>query len=188
MDHHVEKAAGRTGGYVLCGADRQLPDIRAERENDYTPWLLHPPGDTGVKGLRLAVIAGTSEATDLIAVLPEQDCVTAFAATEYGKTILEGQHCTVRVGRLDADGFRFALRGMDAVIDASHPFAQVVTETVRQVCAELELPYFRLGRQKMTYDYSRVIPGGKQGTGGGLSCGNSRKYPADYRGEYAFLL
>ena len=131
-----------------------------------------------MKGLRLAVIAGTSEATDLIAVLPEQDCVTAFAATEYGKTILEGQHCTVRVGRLDADGFRFALRGMDAVIDASHPFAQVVTETVRQVCAELELPYFRLGRQKMTYE----------GTGGGLSCGNSRKYPADYRGEYAFLL
>ena len=63
----------------------------------------------------------------------------------------------MRVGRLDADGFRFALRGMDAVIDASHPFAQVVTETVRQGCAELELPYFRLGRQKMTYDYSRVI-------------------------------
>ena len=109
-----------------------------------------------MKGLRLAVIAGTSEATDLIAVLPEQDCVTAFAATEYGKTILEGQHCTVRVGRLDADGFRFALRGMDAVIDASHPFAQVVTETVRQVCAELELPYFRLGRQKMTYDYRQI--------------------------------
>ena len=109
-----------------------------------------------MKGLRLAVIAGTSEATDLIAVLPEQDCVTAFAATEYGKTILEGQHCTVRVGRLDADGFRFALRGMDAVIDASHPFAQVVTETVRQVCAELELPYFRLGRQKMTYDFPEI--------------------------------
>ena len=103
-----------------------------------------------MKGLRLAVIAGTSEATDLIATLPEQDSVTAFAATEYGKTILEGQHCMVRVGRLDADGFRFALRGMDAVIDASHPFAQVVTETVRQVCAELELPYFRLGRQKIT--------------------------------------
>lgn len=45
-----------------------------------------------MKGLRLAVIAGTSEATDLIAALPEQDSVTAFAATEYGKTILEGQH------------------------------------------------------------------------------------------------
>ncbi|MFR4475812.1 MAG: precorrin-6A/cobalt-precorrin-6A reductase [Ruminococcus callidus] len=110
-----------------------------------------------MKGLRLAVIAGTSEATDLIAVLPEQDCVTAFAATEYGKTILEGS-----TARCVWDGwmrmaFAFALRGMDAVIDASHPFAQVVTETVRQVCAELELPYFRLGRQKMTYDYSRVI-------------------------------
>ena len=48
-----------------------------------------------MKGLRLAVIAGTSEATDLIAALPEQDSVTAFAATEYGKTILQNWNCRI---------------------------------------------------------------------------------------------
>ena len=101
--------------------------------------------------MKIAVIAGTSEATELIAALPAEDTVTAFAATAYGKEILAGQHCTVHVGRLDTEGFRQALRGMHAVVDASHPFAQEVTKTVRQVCTELQLPYFRLGRQKMTY-------------------------------------
>ena len=94
--------------------------------------------------LKIAVIAGTSEATELIAALPAEDTVTAFAATAYGKEILAGQHCTVHVGRLDTEGFRQALRGMHAVVDASHPFAQEVTKTVRQVCTELQLPYDKL--------------------------------------------
>ena len=92
--------------------------------------------------MKIAVIAGTSEATELIAALPAEDTVTAFAATAYGKEILAGQYCTVHVGRLDTEGFRQALRGMHAVVDASHPFAQEVTKTVRQVCTELQLPYF----------------------------------------------
>lgn len=108
--------------------------------------------------MKIAVIAGTSEATELIAALPAEDTVTAFAATAYGKEILAGQHCTVHVGRLDTEGFRQALRGMHAVVDASHPFAQEVTKTVRQVCTELQLPYFRLGRQKMTYAYDKLVP------------------------------
>ena len=37
------------------------------------------------------------------------------------------------------------------------PFAQEVTKTVRQVCTELQLPYFRLGRQKMTYAYDKLV-------------------------------
>lgn len=35
--------------------------------------------------MKIAVIAGTSEATELIAALPAEDTVTAFAATAYGK-------------------------------------------------------------------------------------------------------
>ena len=93
--------------------------------------------------MKIAVIAGTSEATELIAALPAEDTVTAFAATAYGKEILAGQHCTVHVGRLDKEGFRQAFRGMHAVVDASHPFAQEVTKTVRQ---------------KMTYAYDKLVP------------------------------
>ncbi|MGN1402981.1 MAG: precorrin-6A reductase [Ruminococcus sp.] len=106
---------------------------------------------------RIAVIAGTSEATELIRALPEKYEVTAFTATEYGRTILAEEHCNVHVGRLDKDGFAAGLAYMDAVVDASHPFAVAVTETVRQVCAQQNIPYFRLGRPQLHYDYDRII-------------------------------
>lgn len=110
-----------------------------------------------MKPFSLAVIAGTSEATDLIRMLPESWNITAFAATAYGKTILEGLPCTVQVGRLDAEGFRQALADADAVADASHPFAAEVTRTVRTVCRELKLPYFRLGRPPVQYAYDQIL-------------------------------
>ena len=110
-----------------------------------------------MKPFSLAVIAGTSEATDLIRMLPESWNITAFAATAYGKTILEGLPCTVQVGRLDAEGFRQVLADADAVADASHPFAAEVTRTVRTVCRELKLPYFRLGRPPVQYTYDQIL-------------------------------
>ena len=62
--------------------------------------------------MKIAVIAGTSEATELIAALPAEDTVTAFAATAYGKEILAGQHCTVAgQGRVPAGFPRYACRG-----------------------------------------------------------------------------
>lgn len=106
---------------------------------------------------RIAVIAGTSEATEFIRALPEKYEVTAFTATEYGKTILAEERCNVHVGRLDRDGFAVELAHMDAVVDASHPFAVAVTETVQQVCAQQRIPYFRLGRPQIHYDYNRII-------------------------------
>ena len=110
-----------------------------------------------MKPFSLAVIAGTSEATDLIRMLPESWNITAFAATAYGKTILEGLPCTVQVGRLDAEGVRQALADADAVADASHPFAAEVTRTVRTVCRDLKLPYFRLGRPPVQYAYDQIL-------------------------------
>ena len=80
-----------------------------------------------MKQRKIAVIAGTSDATDWIRSLPETDSVTAFVATPYGKEILAGTNCTVHVGRLDAAGFLEALTGFDEVVDASHPVAVVVT-------------------------------------------------------------
>lgn len=106
---------------------------------------------------RIAVIAGTSEATEFIHALPENYEVTAFAATEYGRMILAKERCAVHVGRLDKGGFAVELAHMDAVVDASHPFAVAVTETVQLVCAQQKIPYFRLGRPQLHYDYDRII-------------------------------
>ena len=52
-----------------------------------------------MKQRKIAVIAGTSDATDWIRSLPETDSVTAFVATPYGKEILAGTNCNVHVGR-----------------------------------------------------------------------------------------
>lgn len=106
---------------------------------------------------RVAVIAGTSEATECIHALSKEYEVTAFVATEYGKTILTEECCIVHVGRLDETGFAAELAHMDAVVDASHPFAVTVTETVCQVCKQLGLPCFRVGRPQLQYDYDRII-------------------------------
>ena len=84
-----------------------------------------------MKPFSLAVIAGTSEATDLIRMLPESWNITAFAATAYGKTILEGLPCTVQVGRLDAEGFRQALA--ELTID----LADIYQEVLQTIRAEL---------------------------------------------------
>lgn len=109
-----------------------------------------------MKKCRVAVIAGTSDATDLIVSLPKSCEVTAFVATPYGKEILNGTNCRVHVGRLDADGFSVALTGFDTVLDASHPFAVVVTETVKSVCQSKQIPYYRIGRQTLQYDYEKL--------------------------------
>ena len=82
--------------------------------------------------------------------------MTAFVATPYGKEILAGTNCTVHVGRLDAAGFAEALTGFDEVVDASHPFAVAVTETVKAVCQAKQIPYTRISRPTLHYDYEKL--------------------------------
>ena len=54
-----------------------------------------------MRKFRLAVIAGTSDATDFISSLADECEITAFTATEYGREILKGIKCEVHCGRLD---------------------------------------------------------------------------------------
>lgn len=107
-------------------------------------------------GKKIAVIAGTSEATDLIVHISDRLQITAFVATPYGKTILESANCTVHVGRLDEKKFHIALSGFDIVVDASHPFAVEVTRNVKTVCEKLHIPYYRIGRPQENYDYDDI--------------------------------
>ncbi|MDE5885473.1 MAG: precorrin-6A/cobalt-precorrin-6A reductase [Oscillospiraceae bacterium] len=96
--------------------------------------------------MRIAVIAGTSDATELIRILSQKHQITAFTATDYGREILQSCDCKISVGRLDLTGFSKKLANFEFVIDASHPFAEEVTKTVRTVCKILDLPYLRLLR------------------------------------------
>ena len=99
---------------------------------------------------KLCVFAGTTEGRELVEFLSAQPLlVTACVATEYGETLLPpAENLTVSAKRLTQEEMveLFAAEGFDAVIDATHPYARVVTENIAAACAETNTEYFRLLR------------------------------------------
>ncbi len=70
-------------------------------------------------------------------------------ATEYGETLIEeAENVHVLAGRKDALQMQELIRstGAKLVIDATHPYAAAVTETIRRACGETETKYLRLLR------------------------------------------
>lgn len=109
---------------------------------------------------KIIVIAGTTESREVIEELQKDGVkVIATVATELGAKMLEGQDIKIDIGRKDENQFRefFWRENPDLVVDASHPFAKIVTRTVFSVCEELNLPYKRIKREEETYDYEKII-------------------------------
>lgn len=83
------------------------------------------------------VIAGTTESRQVIEKLLGEnpnERILASVATELGKEMLLEYDIDVHVGRLDQDGFLALLKEnpCEKIIDASHPFAKIVSETVKR--------------------------------------------------------
>ena len=101
---------------------------------------------------KICIFAGTTEARRLVELLSTQPvAVTACVATEYGETLLpEGGNVTVRSGRIPVDGIIQMLSDtkFDLVIDATHPYAASITESVARACAETGTEYLRLLREE----------------------------------------
>ncbi|MBQ7736335.1 MAG: precorrin-6A reductase [Oscillospiraceae bacterium] len=99
---------------------------------------------------KIAVFAGTSEGRTLIERLSGRGLgVTAFVATEYGEVAL-GRHEGVetRAGalpRAEMPGV-FRAEGFDLVVDATHPYAEHITESIRLACEDTGTAYLRLQR------------------------------------------
>lgn len=100
--------------------------------------------------LRVVVFAGTTEGRLLAERLSCAGAeVVVCVATEYGEKIIPEQSgITVHSGRMDAEEMADFLRQRvpQFVVDATHPYAQVVSGTVKQVCKNLHLEYVRLLR------------------------------------------
>lgn len=99
---------------------------------------------------KLCVFAGTTEGRELVEFLAAQNVsVTACVATEYGETLLTpSDNLTISAGRLDSDEMAELFRGEQfmLVIDATHPYASVVTENIAEACAAAGVEYLRLLR------------------------------------------
>ena len=99
---------------------------------------------------KLCIFAGTTEGRELIELLAGQPvAVTACVATEYGEALLTPrEHLTISNKRMTQEEMEalFCREGFDLVVDATHPYAAVVTENISAACQAAETEYLRLLR------------------------------------------
>lgn len=97
--------------------------------------------------MKILLFGGTTEGRMFASWLcNRQIAATICVATEYGESLLPAG-LDVRVGRLDLDGMLDLMGdGYTHVVDATHPYAQIVTENIKTAARNLEIPYLRLLR------------------------------------------
>lgn len=92
--------------------------------------------------MRILLLGGTSEARALASRLhPDIEVISSLAGRVPDPALPVGE---VRVGGFGGvEGLRHWLRdnAVDAVVDATHPYAETMTAHAATVCAELELPH-----------------------------------------------
>ena len=98
----------------------------------------------------VVIFAGTTEGRELAEFLARQEVrAHAFVATEYGETLLRGGgSLTVHQGRLDEKQMEETLRELkpEAAVDATHPYAAVVSGNIRRAAQAAGIRYIRLLR------------------------------------------
>lgn len=100
--------------------------------------------------VRIGVFAGTTEGRNIVNFLTSLGIeVTACVATEYGETLLKDSNATILCGRMEQQEMEMLLKEKQffLVIDATHPYAQVVTKHIKQACEHTKTEYLRLLRR-----------------------------------------
>ncbi len=122
--------------------------------------------DTGkTTDITIMLFAGTTEGRKLCEYLIKDKAVNyithVYVTTEYGKElILEftadedginvSDRLNIHVGKLDEDGILAELGRIrpDIVIDATHPYARVVTHNIKDACNKDRIHYIRVLREE----------------------------------------
>ncbi|MCI9080007.1 MAG: precorrin-6A reductase [Lachnospiraceae bacterium] len=101
------------------------------------------------------VFGGTSEGRKLAELFDSNNrkC-TVCVATEYGEQLLnESENITIICGRMDSDGicrlmteYADSGRPFSCVVDATHPYASLISANVKQACTRTNTAYLRLLR------------------------------------------
>lgn len=107
------------------------------------------------------IFAGTTEGRSLGEFLSRQKVNThVCVATEYGETLIEeNAYLKVHAGRLDAEEIGNLIQELqaDCVVDATHPYAAVVSENIQKACKEVKRDYIRLLREVDREDVSDCV-------------------------------
>lgn len=100
---------------------------------------------------KILIFAGTTEGRALSELLVTAGIAhTLCVATEYGELVLT-KHPLVKVhkGRMNQEEMREYIVAGDfgVVVDATHPYAEVVTQNIKNAMQDMEIPYLRLKRE-----------------------------------------
>ena len=104
---------------------------------------------------KVLIYAGTTEGRELAQELAKERIYCDISvATEYGRQIMDEKispYICILQGRMTAEQMRLKCENEQylAVVDATHPFATEVSVNIRESLRGLDIPYFRLGREKI---------------------------------------
>ena len=110
----------------------------------------------------ICLFAGTTEGRALAELLSGQPVrLTVCTATEYGGHLLNklSENIEIHSERMNKEEIAAFLnaRPFDLVIDATHPYAAVVTENISAACRMADTKYLRLNRDPSGTDHHRSI-------------------------------
>lgn len=109
----------------------------------------------------ILIFAGTTEGRELSEYLAVAGIAhTLCVATEYGEIVLK-EHSLVKVhkGRMNQEEIEVYIKAgnFGAVVDATHPYAEVVTQNIKNAMQDMDIPYLRLKRESnVTSSYKKI--------------------------------
>lgn len=110
---------------------------------------------------KICVFGGTTEGRRLIEFLASHPvAVTACVATEYGEELLEqAENTIISARRLPKSEIKAMLQAsrFDLVVDATHPYAADITDSVADACSETGTDYLRLLRDSSAVPQEAVF-------------------------------
>lgn len=104
---------------------------------------------------KVLIYAGTTEGREMAQELARERIYCDISvATEYGRQIMDEKispYICILQGRMTAEQMRLKCENERylAVVDATHPFATEVSVNILESLKGLDIPYFRLGREKI---------------------------------------
>ncbi len=102
--------------------------------------------------MKVLVFSGTTEGREISQFLADKGVsVTACVATEYGNMVMPSDsRIEVRTGRLTEEQIIKMVSDYSFVIDATHPYAELVTKNIKSACKSAEVEYIRLLRPSIS--------------------------------------
>lgn len=119
--------------------------------------------------MKVVIFGGTTEGRQLAEYLVQLNKkekgqtieVHVCVASEYGAQVLpDVDALKVHVGRLEQEDMQEFLQAVraDICVDATHPYAVIVTQNIYQACKAVEVPYVRV-RREMQEESGNTDPG-----------------------------